>query len=256
MQYAAQLYTLRSLPTAERCQSVADAGFDGVELVGLDPGPCDGVDVAAAHVGLDTLEASPTEAVERARAHGTNTLVVPFVDPDAVRPDAIDRTAERLDALAEAVETAGGRLLYHNHEFEFEFVRERAAGGDGASDRCSGDGSDTPFGRLADATTRLGFEVDVGWAAAAGVDPVSVVERFGDRIPLVHLKDVRLDPTASRGGHPVDLGEGDVDLAGVVDAARAAAVEWLVFEHDEPESPVRTVTNAARWLDIDSSDTR
>lgn len=232
MQYATQLYTLRSLPAAERCRPVADAGFDGVELVGVDPpnGLADlDLDVAAAHVDVETLETEPAETRELARALGTDTVVVPIVEEAAFRPARVDETAARLDALAAQVEDAGGRLLYHNHEFEF------ASG---------------TFERVVDATTRLGFELDVGWATAAGADPVSLVERFGDRIPLVHLKDVRVDSAAPRGGVPVDLGAGDVDLDGVLAAAAAADVEWVVFEHDDPAEPARTVRAAGEWLGL------
>jgi sugar phosphate isomerase/epimerase len=251
MQYATQLYTLRSLPAAARCRAVAEAGFDGVELVGLDPVDTGELDVVAAHVGLETLEADPTAAVERALNRGTDTLVVPIVERGLVAPDAVERTADRLDALAAAVERAGGRLRYHNHEFEFGPL-----GGEGG-DRADGwAAAGTAFGRLVESTTRLGFEVDVGWAAAAGVDPVAVLDHVGDRVPLVHLKDVRLDAAAPRGGHPVDLGAGDVDLDGVVDAAAAADVDALVFEHDDPADPARTVADAAAWLGVEQSASR
>ncbi|AUV83083.1 sugar phosphate isomerase/epimerase [Salinigranum rubrum] len=232
MQYATQLYTLRSLSPVDRCRPVVDAGFDGVELVGVDPpdGFADlGLDVAAAHVDVETLEADASTVLDRVRGVGTDTLVVPIVEEEAFAPARVGETAARLDALAARVADAGGRLLYHNHEFEFEA---------GTFERCVG------------ATTTLGFELDVGWATAAGADPVSLVDRFGERMPVVHLKDVRVDDSAPRGGVPVDLGAGDVDLAGVLAAARKADVEWVVFEHDDPRDPDRTVRAAGDWLGL------
>lgn len=243
MQYATQLYTLRSLPPTERCRVVADAGFDGVELVGLDA-TGEGLDVVAAHVDRETLESDPEETVERCRTNGTETVVVPSLDGAALAPERIDETATRVDALADA----GGRLCYHNHEFEFERLRD-----DGCSTGITSVGRETAFDRLVTATTTLGFEVDVGWATAAGVDPVSLLERLGDRTHLVHLKDVRLDPTAPRGAVPVDLGAGDVDLAGVVTTAENVGVDSLVFEHDDPASPTTSVHRAAAWLGLDPS---
>jgi sugar phosphate isomerase/epimerase len=232
MQYATQLYSLRALPAADRCRAVAEAGFTGVELVGVDPPEglaAHGLDVAAAHVDVETVAADPGGVVERVRTAGTDTVVVPIVAEESFRPGEVDETATRLDALAGRVEDAGGRLLYHNHEFEF------ASG---------------TFERVVDATTRLGFELDVGWARAAGADPVSLVERVGERMPLVHLKDVRVDSAAPRGAVPVDLGVGDVDLGGVLAAAAEAGVDWVVFEHDDPAAPARTVRAAADWLSI------
>ncbi len=232
MQYATQLYSLRSLPPADRCRPVADAGFDGVELVGVEPpdGLADlDLDVAAAHVDVETLEADASAVLERVREVGTDTLVVPIVEEEAFTAARIDETAARLDALAARVADASGRLLYHNHEFEFR---------------------NGTFGRCVGATTTVGFELDVGWATAAGADPVSLLDRFGDRMPIVHLKDVRVDDSAPRGGVPVDLGAGDVDLAGVLAAAEEAGVEWVVFEHDDPAEPDRTVRAAGDWLGV------
>jgi sugar phosphate isomerase/epimerase len=245
MQYATQLYTLRSLPLTERCRPVADAGFEGVEPVGLSERSTDcaalGLGVPAVHVGVGVIDADPGGVVEQVQAVGTDTVVVPIVDEAAFAPTAVEGTAARLDALAGRVEAAGGRLLYHNHEFEFGSVEES---------------EETPFERVVAATTRLGFELDVGWATAAGADPVSLLERFGARIPLVHLKDVRVESDAPRGGVPVDLGAGDVDLAGVLAAAAEADVEWVVFEHDDPAEPVRTVREAAVWLEREPSEAR
>lgn len=249
MQYGVQLYSLRSLPRDEHVPTVAVAGFDGVELVGLDSIDAEGLAVVAAHVALDDLEADPTEAVERCRANGTETVVVPSVDGTAFAADAVDETAERLDALAGRVADAGGRLLYHNHEFEF------GTGSGDETEQSAGTG-ETPYDKLVAATTRLAFELDVGWAAAAGADPVALVDRLGDRVPILHLKDVRLDREAPRGARPVDLGEGDVDLRGCLRAARRTGVEWVVFEHDAPIDPTASVRDAAAWLDIESSGPR
>lgn len=244
MRYAAQLYSLRSLPTERGIEAVDAAGFDGVELVGLDPIDVDALSVAGAHVPLDEIESDPARAVDRCRANGTETLVVPILDEAAFDPDEIDGTAARLEEAAAAVAEAGGRLLYHNHEFEFSVGNGRSR----ADDPDHTDPAETPYDRLVSGTAELGFELDVGWATAAGVDPVALIDRVGDRIPVIHLKDVRLDPAAPRGGHPVDLGVGDIDLRGCLRAAEAAGVEWVVFEHDAPDAPAKSVREAATWL--------
>jgi len=108
-------------------------------------------------------------------------------------------------------------LLYHNHDHEFVPL---------------GDG--TAFDALVDQTT-IGFEFDAGWAHAAGQDPVELIRRLDGRVPVVHLKDMTAD------GEPTALGDGVVPLQGVVDAAREAGTEWLVFEHDNPEDPVDAI---------------
>ena len=86
---------------------------------------------------------------------------------------------------------------------------------------------------------------DVGYLFYAGVDPVAFVRRNLDRIRYVTLKDVDaelrerhlaegggLQDFAEQGGF-VELGEGDVDLAGVVEVLQAGDFDgWLVVDQD------------------------
>ncbi|MFC6824247.1 sugar phosphate isomerase/epimerase family protein [Halopelagius fulvigenes] len=237
MQTAVQLYTLRSLdaPLPETVRRVAEAGFDGVEFAGLgddesavaDALSDTGIAAPSAHVGIEALESDPAAAVETYGALGTDSLVVPYLDPEHFADaDAADETAARLDAVAGDVLGLG----YHNHEHEFVEVE-----GEYALERV-----------VADADVAL--ELDAGWAHAAGADPASLVERHADRIDVLHLKDVVTDADAPRGGRPVDLGEGDAPLDAVLDAAREASVEWVVFEHDDPDDPLESLERAASWL--------
>lgn len=72
-----------------------------------------------------------------------------------------------------------------------------------------------PFGRPSDYSglngtvgSRIGAGPDTGWFAAGGQDPAELFEIAGDRIKVVHLKDV-----AAEGEYcPVDLGDGVAPL--------------------------------------------
>ena len=242
MRTAVQLYTLRELEATlpERLDVVADAGFDGVEFAGLgDVDPTvlaeslesTGLDVTGAHVGVEAVEADVDGVTATYRSLGCDTVVVPHLDESCFSDAAaVDATARRLSNLAAHLDEAGLRLCYHNHDHEFGSL-------DDPVDR-------TAFERLIDASAgRVGFELDVGWAAAAGHDPVGLLGRFGDRIPLVHVTDV--DATT---GEPVDLGEGDVDVEACVGAAREVGAEWVIFEHDRPADPAASVRAAGERL--------
>lgn len=236
---AVQLYTLREVDATlpELIELVAGAGFDGVEFAGLGDAERRAVaealeaadlGVAGAHVDVDGLEADPEGIAGRYRPLGCETVVVPFLDESCFAgAAAVDATARRLSNLGVRLKEQGLGLAYHNHEHEFVPMEGRTA-----------------FERLADTVShRVGLELDVGWAAAAGQDPVDLMERFGDRISLVHLKDVD-----AATGTPVDLGEGDVDVDGCVRAAEAVDADWLVFEHDRPADPIASVESAAERL--------
>lgn len=249
MQTAIQLYSLRSLdePLDETLARVADVGLDGVEFAGVgDASPTElraaldshGIEAAGAHVPIEAIEADVADASRTCTLLGTDTLVVPILDAQRFADaTAVAETATMLTALADRVAEDGLRLAYHNHELEFVDSDDTGADTDDA----------TAFDHLVEATDGVDFELDVGWAYAAGMDPVALLETYGDRISRIHLKDVVVDPDAERGGRPVDLGAGDVPLAACADAARAAGVDWAVFEHDAPEDPLGFVADAGAW---------
>lgn len=77
------------------------------------------------------------------------------------------------------------------------------------------------------ARSNIGFCPDTGHLQAAGGDPVELVRTYRDRIGYVHIKD--LD---DRGAF-VPLGQGGLDVAGVIDVLRTTGFDgWLTVETD------------------------
>ncbi|WP_410766657.1 sugar phosphate isomerase/epimerase family protein [Haloferax sp. DFSO60] len=229
MNFGLQLYSLRDLgeSTSALVRRVADAGLDGVEFAGLDDDDAildalaeTGLSAPAAHVPIEDLESDLDAVCKRYGEVGVETLVVPYLPPEAFADvDAVDETAHRLDDLTARCDDRGFRLCYHNHEHELAMVD-----GERALDRLAEESG-------------IGFELDLAWILAAGADPITYISRYADRTPLVHLKDVVVDETAERGGRPVMLGEGELDIDASLAVARDAAVEWAIVEHDFPDDP-------------------
>ncbi|WP_049901377.1 sugar phosphate isomerase/epimerase family protein [Halococcus agarilyticus] len=236
---AINLYSVRALdePLPETIDRVANAGYDGVQFSGGLDGhdPADvrsrlddhGLDAVGPHVGVDALESDPDATARTYRDLGTDALVVPYLGPDAFESsDAVASTADRLSGLVEAFDSRGFDLHYHNHDHEFVDV----------------DGH-TAFERLFDAAPGLGAEIDVGWVATAGHDPEALLREYGDRLSLVHMKDMH-----TRDGVFAEIGEGDVDMAACADAAREIGADWLIYEHDDPDDPVESIDTGASFL--------
>ena len=234
---AIQLYTLRDLDESlpELLERVGDAGYDGVELAGLE-GDVEEVsdaleranlDVAGAHVPIESLTEPFAETVSCYRRVGCETFVVPYLDESRFETrETVEQTADELSDLAEQLAEEGISLHYHNHDHEFVDCEDRTA-----------------FDVLVAESEGVNFELDVGWIAAAGYDPVALLDELAERVSLIHCKDVRIED-----GEPVELGEGDVALEECVAAARRADADWLVYEHDRPTDPAASLEQGAERL--------
>jgi inosose dehydratase len=112
------------------------------------------------------------------------------------------------------------------------------------------------------AGTDVGLLLDTGHLTAGGGDPSAGLRAWRERLEHVHLKDVRLDvlrtardwSEAWRGGAFVELGEGDVDLAGFL-AELEDYAGWLVVEQDWIPAPgedaaaqIAAQARNRRWL--------
>lgn len=99
----------------------------------------------------------------------------------------------------------------------------------------------------------LGLVLDTGHFRFGGADPVRSVADYRDLIRHVHLKDCSatvieqadvdgadLPTLLARGVFP-ELGRGDVDVAGVLEALGSTGYEgWLVIEQDQALGPADT----------------
>jgi sugar phosphate isomerase/epimerase len=238
---AIQLITVRDLdePFGDTLDRIAGAGYDGVQLRGAMPDRLEmepaeiremiesrGLDVVAPFV-YDLGEDAFADTVATLDAYGTSRAAHGFGPDRFDSADAVENVAGELDRLADRLGEHGIELCCHNHDHEFVNL-----------------GSRTAYDLLLDRTTRTQFVLDVGWALAGGADPVELLERMGERVPLLHVKDYDLDREEI-----VELGEGDVDLAGCARAARERGAEWLIYEHDYPDDPAATIDRGASFLD-------
>jgi inosose dehydratase len=110
--------------------------------------------------------------------------------------------------------------------------------------------------------------LDTGHLIIGGTDPAELLRQAADRVAHVHLKDVRLDVAAAvsagdasytgavRQGLYAPLGDGDLDIAGIVGSLEAAGYPgWYVLEQDsalsgEPAEGAGPIDDVRRSLDF------
>ena len=99
---------------------------------------------------------------------------------------------------------------------------------------------------IGDAGDRVGATVDTGWFGTQGYDAARAIERLGDRVIHVHLKDVR-----ERGSHRTcAFGAGIVPIEGCVRALERMDYGGGISIEHEPEDydPTAEVVENARLL--------
>jgi sugar phosphate isomerase/epimerase len=134
-------------------------------------------------------------------------------------------TAETLNKAGEAARKAGIGLAYHNEPIDFRRF-----------------GTVVAYDELVKRTDPdlVSLELDCGNAAVAGVDPVAYIEKYGGRISLLHVKDVKRGhvPTATFTPETrfdfTEVGRGSIDWRLVFQAAKKTGIKRYYVEQGPP----------------------
>ncbi|HVH88555.1 MAG TPA: sugar phosphate isomerase/epimerase [Terriglobales bacterium] len=159
---------------------------------------------------------------------GVKFVVCPML-PENMRNSLNDfrRAADQFNAWGERANNMGMRFGFHNHNYEFRRLPDST-------------GFDTLVARTD--PKLVCFEIDCYWVTQAGQDPVAILQRLGNRVRLLHLKDrspgfppsQELNKAAE---HFTEVGNGSIDWRKILAAAEKLEVEHLFVEQDESERP-------------------
>lgn len=91
---------------------------------------------------------------------------------------------------------------------------------------------------LLDDTDRalVSFELEIGWATAAGVDVAALLGANAGRFSLAHVKDVAAStvPNFAFRQDPAPVGQGVIDFASLLPKAYEAGVRAFFVEQEAP----------------------
>jgi len=219
-----QLYTVRG--ELERdfdaaLARIAEIGYTQVEPFGLVEYETQlaeglakhGLTAPTTHAGLLGRELEPAFAA--AKRLGIGTVIDPYVDPARWQSaDDVKQIAVQLNQVAYQAEDHGLTIGYHNHHFELESKI---------------DGKHALEVFVEHLAPEVVLEIDTYWAAVGGADVPALLERLGDRVVAVHIKDG--DGTLNNKAQ-VAVGAGSMPVKDFLAAApgRLAVVELDDFE--------------------------
>jgi len=139
----------------------------------------------------------------------------------------------------EALAKHGLKFFYHTHGYEFQ-----------------PHGQGTLFDLLVAGTKPefVRYEMDVFWIVHPGQDPVKLLEKYGRRFELMHVKDMKKGtPTGLLTGssdvsNDVALGTGRMDWPAILSAAKRAGVKQYFIE-DESPTAAEQIPQSLRFLE-------
>jgi sugar phosphate isomerase/epimerase len=248
-----QLYTVRDALGRDPQTALRDLREIGIveaELYGLNgPGnatlfgmsagdlkralDANGIRVPAAHIGGDLTNHAAIADI--ARALGAEAVIVALPSEFARNVDGrfsmvpaesrsqLDTLVEKLNRAGREYRDRGLTFGYHNHHIEFIRV-------DGV----------VPYDYLMSNTdpNLVKIELDIGWLATSGVDPVAYLRRHAGRVISCHLKDYNaaiVSDVPQR--RVVAPGAGTVDFAAVLAAMNETRVAHGYIEVDVSDDP-------------------
>lgn len=221
----------------EVLHKIADMGYDGVEMFLYNGMPAEELEAVLKECGLEAIgthvhkprwDADTQGEISYAVKAQIPYLVYPWIDPELRTEEFYRKLPEYLRELAKRCGEHGVKLQYHNHAFEFEKL-----------------GQKTVMDYLLEAEESFDFELDTFWAHYAGVNVIEYMEKLGDRVKMIHIKDY----LKVEDGKPscCAIGTGNMDNIEIIRYAREKGKEWLIVELDN--SPLNPLESARISID-------
>lgn len=151
-------------------------------------------------------------------------------DPRYASLDGLKELENEYLQCAEFAAKHGKQFGLHNHWWEFREVEGQ---------------TETPFEQLlVSLPAEIFFELDTYWIKVAGKDPAAMIQKWGSRAKLLHIKDgsgIQDQPMTA-------VGKGVQDFPAITAAAKEN-VDWLIVEIDDCATDMMTaVEESYRYL--------
>ena len=225
----AQLFTLRefekTLPDyTEAMKKVAAIGYKTVQVSGIGVKDAkeivevtdgEGLEIATTHMGWPRFLNELDAVIEEHKVMKCKHPAVGGLPGEYHTEEGLKKFLDELAPVAEKLAAEGMDFSYHNHNHEMAKY-----------------GGRTWLGALYEDASPdiLKAELDTHWIVAGGGDPIEWIQKVSGRMPILHLKDFAINSKNER--IFAEIGEGNLNWKGIMAAAEAADVEYMMVEQD------------------------
>lgn len=250
-----QLYSLRKvieeIGMDAVLKKVKELGYDCVEFAGFAGHTAEEIKAMLEKYDLEAISVHQTpnvfidnaqETIDYLKTIGVKYCVVPWYERGKLTgTPEWENTVKFFNEVADLLEKNGIKMGYHNHDFEYDEYEGKYV-----------------IDYLFEAVPKLSPEFDTGWVTYAAESPAKYIEKYADRVEIIHLKDFYAkklksgpvyaliddkgnvegkDDKADNGFMYKACGSGLLDVPSIVEAADKADVKYLIVEFDEsPEN--------------------
>lgn len=220
-----------------------EATLDTIKSLGvteMEGGPIKGMETAELRHQLDKrgikmvsigadyneLAKSADQTIKNAKILGAKYVMVAWIphDKSGFTLENAKKAVEDFNRAGKTLKENGITLTYHNHGYEFVPYQDG-----------------TLFDYIVKNTNPeyVSFEMDILWTAFPGQDPAALLNKYGKRWKLMHLKDLRKGVKGDLTGNTpttndVALGTGSIDIPAVLRAAKKVGIEHYFIEDESP----------------------
>ncbi|MDA7711555.1 sugar phosphate isomerase/epimerase [Flavobacteriaceae bacterium] len=188
-------------------------------------------------ISYEELRDNPEKALAKALQFGVKYVMCSWI-PHPGNTFDFEITKAAVDVFNTAGKLFlehGISLAYHAHGYEFRPYKEG-----------------TLFDYMAENATHFFYEMDVFWAQHGGADPLALMKKYPDFVVMMHLKDMQKGVVGNNTGSEdvetnVVLGQGQIDIEGLVREARKLGVKYMFIE-DESSRVIEQVPQSLAFL--------
>ena len=189
-----------------------------------------GITIPSTGAGYEQLVKDPQGIADRAKALGSKYVMTAWIPHKngQFNLENAKKAVEDFNAAGKVLRENGITFCYHVHGYEFQPHEN---------------------GTLLDYIITntdpkyVSFEMDIMWTHFGGGDPVALLEKYGDRWKLMHVKDLRKGTKKDLTGltpdeNDVPLGTGELDIPAVLKAAKKVGIKHYFIEDESPAGEV------------------
>lgn len=236
-QIGAQMYTIRDFcktpaDIAASCAKLSKMGYRAVQASGIgaiEPKELrkilddNGLVCAATHRSMEQMKDTARVIDEHQTIGCKLTAIGGFGFGKSLSETEWKAFAKDYSELARTLKVHGLAIGYHNHSHEWATVTTQGHQAVTAMEIL-----------LKTCDPSVWFEIDTYWVAHGGGDPAQWIDKVAasgkGRIPVVHFKDITITP--DRQHKMVEVGSGNLNWPRIIDACKAAGVQWYLVERD------------------------